>query len=105
MPFLASRATAPAPRLSNWWHTTDQNPESFNRLFDRKNDPLEMRNLFYDPAYAGLKKKLHEQTLAWMKKFGDNGLSYAAVASKVEEEEDLQYDKQRLLTQKKGNGR
>ena len=87
----------------NWWHTIDAPAESFNRLFDRQSDPLEMRNLFHEPAYQGLKKKLHAQTLAWMKKFEDDGLSYAAIVSKVEDEADLIYDKQRLLTQK-GNG-
>ncbi len=90
--------------VPNWWLSQDAPPDSYNRLYDRQSDPLELRNLFHEPAYQELKERLHAQTLAWMKKFGDEGLSYSAVVSKVEDEEDLSYDKQRMLT-RKGNGR
>ena len=78
--------------------------DSFNRLFDRQSDPLEKRNLFGNPAYQGLQKQLHSQTLRWMKNFEDDGLPYAAIASKVLDAEDLSLDQQHLLT-RKGNGR
>lgn len=79
-------------------------PERFNRLYDRKTDPLEKRNLFPEPSHAGLKKKLHAETLAWMKKFGDAGLPYQTILEKCAEEETLKLDRQRQLT-RAGTGR
>ncbi|MCL5743977.1 MAG: hypothetical protein M1541_08625, partial [Acidobacteria bacterium] len=88
----------------SWWKPANADPDSFNRLFDRRADPLEMHNLNRDPKHKALREGLHERALGWMKKFDDTGLSYADVVSKVELEEDLVYDKQRQLT-RKGGGR
>lgn len=90
-------------RNPNWW-TADREPDSFNRLFDRQADPLELKNLYHDPKHKAVRQSLHERALAWMKQFADAGLSYADIVSKVELEEDLVYDRQRQLT-RKGGGR
>lgn len=87
----------------SWWNQPNFVPETVNRLFDRENDPLEMKNLFHDPAHRKLKDRLHEQTLAWMKRFQDTGLSYADIVSRVEMEDDLEVDKRRMLT-REGRG-
>jgi arylsulfatase A-like enzyme len=87
----------------NWWNA-GRDPDSHNRLFDRQADPLEMKNLFHDPAHKELRRSLHEKTLTWMKKFGDTGLSYPDIVSKVEVDEDLAIDRTRELTHK-GAGR
>jgi arylsulfatase A-like enzyme len=41
-------------------------------LYDRKADPLEMKNVYNDPAYASVKKKLHKHLDKLMKQFGDS---------------------------------
>ncbi|MGA1531032.1 MAG: sulfatase [Kiritimatiellia bacterium] len=51
---------------------------SFQSLFDREKDPLQMRNVYDDPEYAGVQAELHAATLAWMKEYGDD-LDLAAV--------------------------
>jgi arylsulfatase A-like enzyme len=89
---------------SSWWNQPDHLPSTLSRLFDRESDPLEKDNLFHNPAHRALRDRLHEQTLAWMKKFDDTGLSYADIVSKVEFEEDLELDRQRMLL-RQGRGR
>lgn len=42
-----------------------------NVLYDRKRDPGQLDNLFYDPAYAGVKDSLQQVTYGWMEKYGD----------------------------------
>lgn len=41
------------------------------QLYDLSADPLEMNNLFHDPASAGLKKELADRLRAWQKESGD----------------------------------
>jgi arylsulfatase A-like enzyme len=41
-------------------------------LFDIKNDPDEMKNVYNDPAYAGIKKELHKKLLRIMKEVNDS---------------------------------
>ncbi|MCL5270083.1 MAG: sulfatase [bacterium] len=45
----------------------------YNRLYDRKNDPHELKNLYGDPVHKELQDRLHVLTLEWMKKLGDEG--------------------------------
>jgi arylsulfatase A-like enzyme len=41
-------------------------------LYDRVADPLEMRNVYDDPAYSGIRKKLHKRLGKLMKQYGDS---------------------------------
>jgi len=63
--------------------------ETFDVLYDRQADPGETRNLFNDPDSAGLRGKLHAQTLEFMKMFGDAGLDCREIIRRVVREEDL----------------
>jgi len=42
-----------------------------NFLFDRKNDPDQLNNLYYDSNYKNEKEKLEKLTYSWMDKFDD----------------------------------
>lgn len=46
-------------------------PSLHNVLFDRKNDPYQLNNLFADPKMASVKEKLWSQTMEWMDKYND----------------------------------
>jgi arylsulfatase A-like enzyme len=61
----------------------------FDVLYDRQADPAESRNLFDDPASAGIRRQLHEQTHALMARFGDTGLSADEIIRRVVRDEDL----------------
>lgn len=41
-------------------------------LIDRKNDPMELKNVYDDPAYAEIQAELHEQLDGLREKYGDN---------------------------------
>jgi arylsulfatase A-like enzyme len=41
-------------------------------MFDLKTDPLELKNVYNDPAYSAERKKLHEQLDGLMKKYRDS---------------------------------
>jgi arylsulfatase A-like enzyme len=41
-------------------------------LFDRKNDPNEMTNVYYDPKYKKIRSKLHRELNALRKKYKDS---------------------------------
>ena len=41
-------------------------------LYDRQTDPLEMKNVYNDPAYSSIKKNLHKRLLKLMKDYGDS---------------------------------
>jgi arylsulfatase A-like enzyme len=41
-------------------------------LYDFKTDPMEMKNLYYDPRYSSVKKNLHKRLIKLMKKYGDS---------------------------------
>lgn len=47
------------------------NASDLGELYDVVNDPGEMKNLFYDPAYQEIKKELLEEMRAEMKRVGD----------------------------------
>lgn len=46
-------------------------PSLHNVLFDRRNDPHQLTNLFADPKMASVKEKLGKQTQEWMAKYND----------------------------------
>jgi len=46
-------------------------PSLHNVLFDRRNDPYQLKNLFADPKMASVKEKLWKQTRDWMAKYND----------------------------------
>lgn len=48
----------------------------WNCLYDHHRDPWERTNLYTSPAHKHEREELHQQTLAWMKKFGDEGWPY-----------------------------
>jgi len=52
----------------------------FDRLYDRETDPWEQRNLFADAGHAALREKLHEKTLAWMRRFEDRFVPHDQIA-------------------------
>ena len=41
-------------------------------LFDFKTDPLELKNVYNDPAYSAVRKDLHKRLSGLMKKYGDS---------------------------------
>ncbi|MGB4292242.1 MAG: sulfatase/phosphatase domain-containing protein, partial [Bacteroidales bacterium] len=41
-------------------------------LFDLQSDPMEMKNVYNDPAYDRVKKQLHKRLTKIMKKYGDS---------------------------------
>jgi arylsulfatase A-like enzyme len=45
-------------------------------LFDRKNDPYQLKNLFADPKMASVKETLWKQTQEWMAKYNDQFWQY-----------------------------
>jgi arylsulfatase A-like enzyme len=45
-------------------------------LFDLKKDPLELTNLYDDPAYAQVVKKLKAELMRLKKEFGDTSDRY-----------------------------
>ena len=45
--------------------------ELTNVLYDRKADPYQLENHFYDPAYAAVHDSLRRLTFAWMEGYGD----------------------------------
>lgn len=61
---------------------------TFNILYDRQNDPWETRNLFAAPEAAGVRSRLHAQTLALMQRFGDPGLPFDQVLRRVVRDDD-----------------
>ena len=43
-------------------------------LFDRQDDPMEMKNVYNDPSYSGIRSELHERLAALMKKYKDSDI-------------------------------
>jgi arylsulfatase A-like enzyme len=52
---------------------------AWNVLYDHERDPGEVQNLYYDYESRELRKRLHEQALAWMNRFGDLGATRDAL--------------------------
>lgn len=63
--------------------------KTFNVLYDREADPWETRNLFGTPEAAAIQQQLHAQTLAQMRRFGDDGLRADEIIRRVVREDDL----------------
>jgi len=57
--------------------------KGINVLFDRKEDPYELNNLFNSPEHKALKAKLHALTLEWMKKFKDEHVPWDKVKNRI----------------------
>jgi len=57
-------------------------------LYDRKNDPKEMKNVYDDPAYASIKKKLHVELDGLRQKYGDSSQISQELLEKYLEEVD-----------------
>ncbi len=61
---------------------------TYNCLYDRRQDPWEMKNLFDSSAHQAVRDKLHKLTRSWMERFGDPGLAYDEVLRRVVREAD-----------------
>ena len=61
-------------------------------LYDHAADPGELDNLFDKPEHAALREKLHAQTLAWMKTFGDTGVIFKELIRRVMVDQDIGVD-------------
>jgi arylsulfatase A-like enzyme len=59
-------------------------------LYDRDTDRWELRNLYDSPDHKRLRARLHEQTLAWMKRFSDQGLPYDQIQQALFSPDDLE---------------
>jgi len=79
-------------------------PSLLNCLYDREADPHEMTNRFHSPEHGAVRRRLHEEALAWMQRFGDTGLPYGKVFETVLVPEDAAIEKNQGL-QSQGNGR
>lgn len=51
-------------------------PSLHNVLYDRKNDPYQLNNLFADPKMAAVKEKLWRKTQEWMARYNDQFWQY-----------------------------
>ncbi|MFW6352594.1 MAG: sulfatase/phosphatase domain-containing protein, partial [Bacteroidota bacterium] len=54
-------------KLAHFYYDVDE-----WELYDRKNDPHEMRNVYHDPDYAEIVEKLHEDLEDIRVKYGDS---------------------------------
>ena len=76
-------------------------------LYDHQLDPWERSNLYALPKHRRELDRLHQQTLAWMKKFGDKGLPYETIEAAVYGKEDFALARGPRWTERTGipNGR
>jgi len=58
-------------------------PRKLSVLFDRREDPYELNNLFHSPEHQELKQRLHALTLEWMKKFKDEHVPWEQMKHKI----------------------
>jgi arylsulfatase A-like enzyme len=61
---------------------------SNNILYDRAEDPWETDNRFESAAHKDVRQRLHEETLAWMARYGDTGFRFADLFERVTRAED-----------------
>ncbi|PWJ42104.1 sulfatase family protein [Sediminitomix flava] len=54
-------------KLIHFYHDVDE-----WELYDRKKDPMEMKNVYDDPEYAEIVKELHQRLIAMRKKYKDS---------------------------------
>lgn len=57
--------------------------KGINVLFDRQEDPHEMKNLFGSPDHRKLRDELHALTKTWMAKFNDTHVPWDVVKHKI----------------------
>jgi arylsulfatase A-like enzyme/lysophospholipase L1-like esterase len=62
---------------------------SYNLLYDRLADAWETKNLFDSPQHIEIREQLHQQTLEWMSRFGDRGLTFQTLLDCAVRKEDL----------------
>ena len=65
--------------------------KDYNVLYDHKNDPFELNNLFEDTEFMQQKNALHNLSLEWMNSFKDEGVPYKELLPKIMMEEDYIY--------------
>ena len=59
-----------------------QSPQPLYRaLYDKKNDPRQMTNLFDSPEHKSVQDRLHRLTLDWMERFEDSFLDFDTLMS------------------------
>ena len=56
-------------RTDKWWFTFNESERG--ELYDLANDPFQLHNLCYDPAYAGIKHDLMDRLGSWMRQTED----------------------------------
>ncbi len=61
---------------------------TFDCLYDRQQDPWEMKNLFGSAEAEGVQKRLEKECRSWMARFGDPGFVYGELRRRVVREED-----------------
>jgi len=67
----------------------------WNCLYDRSTDPAETNNLFTSPQHQEVREQLHQESLNWMRRFGDQGKTYETVIQTLFTAEDREFRKQR----------
>ncbi|MCL5269775.1 MAG: sulfatase [bacterium] len=65
----------------------------YNRLYDHRKDPDQLRNCFGAPEYRAVQERLHQMTLAWMERFGDRLIDIRKVLEICTVEGPHNYDK------------
>ena len=71
----------PAAKTAGW--------KRYACLYDRAADPRERHNLYDAPEHRALRETLHAQALAWMKQFGDTGVSFKELINRVMVAQDI----------------
>ena len=60
--------------------TRVENPRlNFRTLYDKQGDPLQQQNLYGAASHASVQQDLHRLTEEWMKRFGDDFLSFGDI--------------------------
>jgi len=54
-----------------------------NVLYDRQEDPHELKNLFTSPDHGKVREELHALTKKWMKKFRDEHVPFDTAKQKI----------------------
>lgn len=75
---------------------------NFNVLFDHRNDPWQLNNLFDNDAHKRLQKRLHRMAEDWMKRYNDKGVPFNDLLSKAMKEEDFEAYQIRPIDRPKG---
>ncbi len=77
-------------QVRHWYHREDGKPglrhEPIQVLYDRRNDPHQLNNLYGDPFAADLQEKMEQLTQEWMARFNDPGLGADVIDPKYKYE-------------------